>query len=115
MNAATDNGLGYLYGEFPEHYKWDASAKTWSNRQNKNSMVGRLAFVAPSEGERFYLRLLLLNVRSPKSFTDLRTVQGYVCATFKEACLKAGILEEDDAASICLAEATEIQLPGALR
>ncbi|XP_021755611.1 uncharacterized protein LOC110720849 isoform X4 [Chenopodium quinoa] len=114
MNAANDNGLGYLYGEFPEHYKWDASAKTWSNRQNKNSMVGRLAFVAPSEGERFYLRLLLLNVRSPKSFTDLRTVQGYVCETFKEACLKAGILEEDDAASSCLAEATEIQLPGAL-
>ncbi|XP_021766704.1 uncharacterized protein LOC110731181 [Chenopodium quinoa] len=74
MNAANDNGLGYLYGEFPEHYKWDASAKN-----------------------------------------DLRTVQGYVCATFKEACLKAGILEEDDAASICLAEATEIQLPGALR
>ncbi|XP_021713576.1 uncharacterized protein LOC110681758 [Chenopodium quinoa] len=33
----------------------------------------------------------------------------------EEACLKAGILEEDDAASICLAEATEIQLPGALR
>ncbi|XP_021739870.1 uncharacterized protein LOC110706280 [Chenopodium quinoa] len=115
MNAATDNGLGYSNVEFPEHYKWDASAKSWPKRQNKKLMIGRLAFVAPSEGERFYLRLLLLNVKSPKSFTDLRTVEGYVCATFKEACLRAGILEEDDAVSICLAEATKIQLPRALR
>ncbi|XP_021761012.1 uncharacterized protein LOC110725856 [Chenopodium quinoa] len=115
MNATTDNGLGYSYVEFPEHYKWDASSKSWSKRQNKKVMIGRLTFVAPSEGERFYLRLLLLNVKSPKSFTDLRTIEGYVCATFKEACLRAGILEEDDAASICLAEATEIQLPRALR
>ncbi|XP_021762956.1 uncharacterized protein LOC110727683 [Chenopodium quinoa] len=115
LDVATDNGLGYSYVEFPEHYKWDASAKSWSKRKNKKLMIGRLAFVAPSEGERFYLRLLLLNVKSPKSFTDLRTVEGYVCATFKEACLRAGILKEDDAASICLAEATEIQLPRALR
>ncbi|XP_021719158.1 uncharacterized protein LOC110686858 [Chenopodium quinoa] len=78
-------------------------------------MVGRLTFVGPSEGERFYLRLLLLNVKSPRSFTDLRRVRGHVCASFKEACLKAGILEIDDAANICLAEATKIQLPVALR
>ncbi|XP_021721928.1 ATP-dependent DNA helicase pfh1-like [Chenopodium quinoa] len=95
MNAATENGLGYLYGEFPEHYKWDASKKSWYKSQSKKPMIGQLAFVAPSE--------------------DLRIVKGYVYASFKEACLAAGILEEDDAASICLAEATEIQLPVALR
>ncbi|XP_056687837.1 uncharacterized protein [Spinacia oleracea] len=114
-NAATPDGTGYLYGSFTEKYKWDASAKEWLLRKNKTIVIGRLAFVAPSEGERYFLRLLLVHVHSPKSFEDLLTVDGYRCATFQEAALKRGLLEEDEAVDLCLAEAAEVQMPTALR
>ncbi|XP_056695007.1 uncharacterized protein [Spinacia oleracea] len=114
-NAATPDGTGYLYGQFTEKCRWDASAKEWLQRKNKTVVVGRLAFVAPAEGERYFLRLLLVHVRSPKSFEDLLTVDGYRCATFQEAALKRGLLEEDDAVDLCLAEACEVKMPAALR
>ncbi|XP_021761819.1 uncharacterized protein LOC110726658 [Chenopodium quinoa] len=57
------------------------------------------------EGERFYLRLLLLNVKSPKSFEALRTVNGCLYPTFQEAALKLGLVEDDDAANSTMAEA----------
>ncbi|KAK9689010.1 hypothetical protein RND81_09G027900 [Saponaria officinalis] len=89
--------------------------KTWFRRKNKLIVTGRLAFVAPAEGERYFLRLLLLHVRGPKSFEDLLTVDGYRCCTFQEAALKLHLLEEDDAVDMCLKEACEIQMPFALR
>ncbi|XP_021725783.1 uncharacterized protein LOC110692998 [Chenopodium quinoa] len=114
-NAASPRGTGYLYSEFIEHFRWDATAKAWFQRQNKKLVIGRLACVTPAEGERFFLRLLLGNVRSPKSFSDLRTVNGVLCATFHEAAIKRGLFEEDNVVYSCLSEAAEIQMPGALR
>ncbi|XP_021737155.1 uncharacterized protein LOC110703670 [Chenopodium quinoa] len=78
-------------------------------------VVGRLASITPAEGERFFLRLLLINVRNPKSFTDLRTVNGVLCATFQEEAIKRGLCDEDNVVHACLAEAAEIQLSVALR
>ena len=39
--------------------------------------------------------MLLIAVRGPKSFEDLRTVNGEVCATFEQACLKLGLIENN--------------------
>ncbi|XP_021715368.1 uncharacterized protein LOC110683330 [Chenopodium quinoa] len=114
-NAASPQGTGYLYIEFIEHNRWDSGKKRWFQQQNKKLVVGRLASVTPAKGERFFLRLLLVNVRSPKSFTNLRTFNGLLCATFQEAAIKRGLCEEDNVVHACLAEATEIHLPGALR
>ncbi|XP_021751575.1 uncharacterized protein LOC110717231 [Chenopodium quinoa] len=114
-NAAIEGGTGYLYGEFCEHFKWEPSSKEWSQRATTRFSVGRLAFVFPAEGERFFLRLLLLNVRSPTSFEDLRIVNGCVCPTFQEAALRLGLIENDDVAELTLSETSEIQLPSALR
>ncbi|XP_021729723.1 ATP-dependent DNA helicase PIF1-like [Chenopodium quinoa] len=72
MIATIDGGTNLLYGEFPEHYRWDANTKESVERKNKVTVIGRIAFVLPAE-------------------------------------------EDDDAASICLAEAVEVQLPDALR
>ncbi|KAK9668308.1 hypothetical protein RND81_13G050100 [Saponaria officinalis] len=110
------NGGGQtLYGDFTELYRWDTSHKKWFRRKNKLIVVGRLAFVAPAEGERYFLRLLLLHVRGPRSFEDLMTVDGYRCTTFQEAALKHRLLEEDDAVEMCLKEASEVQMPFAVR
>ncbi|XP_021775348.1 uncharacterized protein LOC110739200 [Chenopodium quinoa] len=113
MNAAVESGTGYLYSEFCEHLIWDAKAKVWTDRVINRYALGRLAFVYPAEGERFFLRLLLLNVRSPTSFENLRTlngygITGYVCPTFQEAALKLGLIEEDDVVDLALTEALEL-------
>ncbi|XP_056695709.1 uncharacterized protein [Spinacia oleracea] len=113
--AATPDGTGCLYSRFTERYRWDSAAKQWFLRKNKTIVVGRLAFVSPSEGERYFLRLLLVHVPGPKSFEDLLTVAGYRCATFQEAALKRNLLEEDESVDLCLAEACAVQMPGALR
>ncbi|XP_021742722.1 uncharacterized protein LOC110708803 [Chenopodium quinoa] len=114
-NVASEAGLGYLYGEFCEHYTWDNNGKKWSQRVQNKLSIGRLAFVYPVEGERFFLRLLLLNVRSHRAFEDLRTVNGHLYPTFQEAVVKLGLIEDDDAADLTLAESCETHMPAALR
>ncbi|XP_021744640.1 uncharacterized protein LOC110710622 [Chenopodium quinoa] len=115
MNADLPLGTGLLYNEFSEHYRWDASDKHWYKRQNKKIVIGRLAFVGPSEGERYFLRLFLHNVRSPKSFEDLRTVNGHICDTFHQAALKLKLLGEDYSVDLCLKEGCVVQMPLTVR
>ena len=43
----------------------------------------------------FYLRLLLVNVPGPTSFRFLRNVEGELCATYREACQRLHLLEDD--------------------
>jgi hypothetical protein len=69
----------------------------------------------PAEGERYYLRLLLNHVRGATSFEDLRTVEGVIFSTFREAAERRGIIESDDSISDCLTEAATFQMPYALR
>ncbi|XP_074291653.1 uncharacterized protein LOC141618442 [Silene latifolia] len=113
--SATEGCPKLLYGEFAEHYRWDTGSRTWEKRRNKVIAIGILVFVAPAEGERFFLRLLLLHIRGPTSFEYLKTVDGYVCATFQEAALRHRLLEEEDAAELCMGEACAMQMPIALR
>ncbi|KAK9733811.1 hypothetical protein RND81_04G093900 [Saponaria officinalis] len=112
---ASQNVRRLLYGEFTKHYRWDTSQKAWFKKKNKLIVIGRLAFVAPAEGERYFLRLLLLHVRGPESFEHLLTVEGHRCGTFQEAAIRLRLLEEENAAYLCLNEASEVQMPFALR
>ncbi|XP_074313659.1 uncharacterized protein LOC141648846 [Silene latifolia] len=104
--SATKGCPRLLYAEFTEHFRWDTGTRTWEERRNKVIVIGRLVFVAPAEGERFFLRLLLLHIRGPTSFEALKTVKGYTCATFQEAALRHGLLEEQDVflAELCMAK-----------
>ncbi|XP_074288129.1 uncharacterized protein LOC141613293 [Silene latifolia] len=95
--------------------EWDTKDRTWFKRKTKLLVIGRLVFVAPAEGERYYLRLLLQHVRGPKSYVDLKTVYGVVCATFQEAALQLRLLEADNTVEMCLDEAIVVQMPFALR
>lgn len=51
--------------------------------------------IHPNMVECYYLRLLLVNVVGPRSFEDLRIVNGHLCATYREACEHLGLLEND--------------------
>jgi hypothetical protein len=48
--------------------------------------------VQPIEGERYYLRILLTHVIGATSFDNLKTINGQICRTFKEACTHLGLL-----------------------
>lgn len=106
--AESEHARQYLYHEFPQHYTWTKSTRTWHPRRAAPS-IGRVHFASPSAGERFYLRLLLSEVRGPQSFADLRTVDGRVHPTFKEACLALGLLEDDNEWHAALQQAKEVQ------
>ncbi|XP_062014500.1 uncharacterized protein LOC133731039 [Rosa rugosa] len=114
-NKYHESARQYLYREFPERFRWIDNQRTWEERQNNQKVIGRIYTVSPSEGEKFYLRVLLNHVRGPTSYEDLRTVDGILQPTFKKAVEKRGLLEEDDSIRQCLNEASTIRMPLSLR
>lgn len=95
-----------LYSEMPRYFTWNATSKKFQRRKQGKAVpgyvnvystdaLGRIYTIHPSNDECFYLRLLLVNVRGPTSFEFLRTVNGELCATYREACQCLHLLEDD--------------------
>ena len=103
-----------LYADFPTKFTWNKKDRVWMPRRS-GVCIGRVYFAVPSEGERYYLRMLLYTVKGPKSFKDLRTYNGVVYSTYKEACAARGLLESDDEWDMCLTEASSFQTGHQLR
>lgn len=59
-------------------------------------IVSRIYTASLKEKERCYLRSLLLPFSGAKCDEDTRTVDGEVCATFRGACSKRGLLTDDE-------------------
>ncbi|XP_075500131.1 uncharacterized protein LOC142538719 [Primulina tabacum] len=106
--------LNCLYVEFPEYFTWHNDSKEWEPRK-KTEVIGRIFSCRPSDCEKFYLKLLLMRVRKPSSFKDLRTVNEVTFTTFREAALTLGLIESDNTAEMCIAEASCYLMPHALR
>jgi hypothetical protein len=94
-NQNTDAGKQLTYCEFPSKWKWDSSSRSWSCRQRSTGKIGRLYYVHPSVGERYFLRMLLLVVRGAQSYEDVRRYNGVLYPTFKLACGARGLLGDD--------------------
>ncbi|XP_071714847.1 uncharacterized protein [Rutidosis leptorrhynchoides] len=93
-NEENPDGRQYTYVEFPRHYVWNATPRKWSKRQGQKT-VARLHYVHPKSGEAYYLRIMLNKVRGPTCYEDLRTIDGIIYDTFKEACYAMGLLDDD--------------------
>ena len=78
-------------------------------------MIGRVVVANPTEGERYYLRLLLGHVKGATCFNDLKNVNGIRVESFREAALLHGLLESDDYLEHCLYEASLYQMSYSLR
>jgi len=116
-NAAAAEGsevLNTLYQNFPSKMVWNAKQHIWTDRK-KGFAIGRMYYAHPSAGERFYLRLLLTCVKGATSFKHLRSFEGIVYPTFKDACIVRGLLEDDSEWRQCLEEAKDMQMGGQLR
>ena len=115
-----------LYVDVPRYYTWNATQRSFQRRKQgykmpdhpgifKSETLGRVYTVHPNNFECFCLRLLLHQIRGPKSFNELRTVDGTVRQTYREACNMMGLLEDDNHWNLTLEEATVSQSPSALR
>ena len=113
-----------MYVDVPEYYTW--TNKSWQRRKQgaavgsypgvkQAQVLGRVYTISPRQGECFYLRLLLHNVKGPQSFADLKTVNGDLCNSFHEACLKLGLLEDDNQYHLAMEEATVSNSPASIR
>jgi hypothetical protein len=109
--------LTTTYDRFPSIATWDNASRTWHARRGGGSVVGRVYFVPPSAGERYYLRMLLHHVPGCTSFEDLRTTPTSATphASYQGACDARGLLATDSQRERCLAEAVSYQMPYQLR
>jgi len=114
INRSDTGAHHYTYQELPLHFVWDRTKKIWKRRQ-RGSTIGRLLFVSPTAGERFYLRTLLTTVKGPTSWQDLRSFEHVEYPTFHAACLARGLLENDDEWRECLEDASLTHLGRSLR
>ncbi|KAJ1284410.1 hypothetical protein BS78_03G202000 [Paspalum vaginatum] len=91
-------------------YEQDA---LWSEKQCLRN--GRLYYVNPTEGERFYLCMLLMIVKGATCYADIRTYNGFRYQTFKEACATRGLLNDDNKWYNTFEEATKWATSSQLR
>ncbi|XP_019167570.1 PREDICTED: uncharacterized protein LOC109163271 [Ipomoea nil] len=82
------------YIEMPTKFVWKKDIREWHPRK-KGFSIGRIFYIPPASGEIYYLRCLLNIVRGPKSFQDIRTVNGVEYLTFRDACCAHGLLDDD--------------------
>ncbi|KAM3257173.1 hypothetical protein ACQJBY_049478 [Aegilops geniculata] len=82
------------YCDFPTRWSWKEDTKTWVTR-TRSDRIGRIYYVHPSTGELFYFRMLLMIVKGATCYADVRTYNGIVYSTFKEACAARGLLGDD--------------------
>uniref|UniRef100_A0A0R0JR84 ATP-dependent DNA helicase n=1 Tax=Glycine max TaxID=3847 RepID=A0A0R0JR84_SOYBN len=84
---------------------WMHSNKIYSYGRDLtyHQYVSRFVYVAP--GELFYLRMMLSTAKGAQSYSDIRTVNGLVYHTFREACFAKGFLGSDQEFISALQEA----------
>jgi hypothetical protein len=91
-----------LYHDFPCIATWKKKEKQGALRTQTPCLllVGHMYFMQPSEGERYFLRILLHHVPGAMSFEDLACTNMHLQhpmqqASFKEACQQGGLLQDD--------------------
>lgn len=94
-NQMRPDARNLTYPQFPSQWKWDQKERKWEERKQQHGKIGRLQYVHPSAGERYYLRMLLLIVKGATSYEHLRYHNQLYHPTFKEACRLRGLLGDD--------------------
>ncbi|XP_076913570.1 uncharacterized protein LOC143572235 [Bidens hawaiensis] len=102
------------YVELPTEFVWHAQPRRWEQRKSGFS-VGRIHAVSPAAGEAYFLRILLNRVKGPQSFEDVRTVNGRLQPSFRDACYSLGLLEDDQEYIEAIEEASHSSLGHGVR
>ena len=102
-NSVFVEANDYSYEDFPQRFTWNTRLKEWTLQKERVpgrdimfEQIGRMVACHPSQGEQFFLRLLLKHKSEGKtSFKDLRTVNNVELPTFKAACIAYHLLQDD--------------------
>ncbi|KAJ1693623.1 hypothetical protein LUZ63_010321 [Rhynchospora breviuscula] len=94
LNKTDDLARELTYPDITKKFTWNQRGKFWKKRKQGRHLA-RMLFVHPGTGELYYLRMLLNIVRGCTCFEDIRTVNGMLYPTFKDACNTAGLLDND--------------------
>ena len=113
-NQKYANARELYYSEFPSEFVWNTNTFEWVPRQ-KQTVYGRLVYIPPNAGEKFYARLVLSVAKNLQSFDDLRRFDGVLYDTIRQACLARGLLEDDGEWRKSLDEAKHFQTGFILR
>jgi hypothetical protein len=113
-NKKFPSGRSLTYCEYPSSFTWSSENREWTKRKYGNT-IGRIYYIPPNTGECFYLRMLLMYVKGAESYEDVRTFEGVVYATFKEACAARGLVGDDEEWFKAFDEAVRWGMGGQLR
>ncbi|XP_071712508.1 uncharacterized protein [Rutidosis leptorrhynchoides] len=94
LNKRDPAARSLTYAKIPKYYVWNQDAKTWTRRKQR-TCIGCIVYSHPASGERYYLRLLLNKVKGPQTYEEIRTVDGILHPTFKDACFASGLINDD--------------------
>ncbi|XP_017239622.2 uncharacterized protein LOC108212408 [Daucus carota subsp. sativus] len=114
-NRRDPTGRHLTFVKYPTKYRWDSSGKFWARRRQNVNVVGRMVYAHPASGEKFYMRLLLNLITGATTFEDIRTFDGIVYPTYREACFHRGLLESDNEWHVALDEASHYATAPQLR
>ena len=114
LNQVDTQAHQYLYHDISNYYTF--SNKRWIKRQRDGKkVIGRMYLCSPSDGERFYLRLLLLHVKGAGSYKELLTYNSVTYLTFKDSAKARMLLEDDSEWEKCMEDVILLKMPSALR
>ncbi|WOH11486.1 hypothetical protein DCAR_0830973 [Daucus carota subsp. sativus] len=113
-NRTLPEAKNYTYAEFPSFFTWLPKECKWKARQ-RGDVVGRLSEVHPTAGDLLYLRMLLMRKKGCTKFEDIRTVDGVLYNTFKDACGAMGLLQNDKQWHDALKENAHSSFPHQIR
>ncbi|XP_076069711.1 uncharacterized protein LOC143041586 [Oratosquilla oratoria] len=87
---------GLYYNQLPIHFVFNNTSSVWEERKTTASSLGRIRAVTNKTVELFYLRLLLTHVKGPTSYEDLRTFEGVIYPSYREAVKAMGLLNDEE-------------------
>ncbi|KAL0453879.1 UNVERIFIED_CONTAM: hypothetical protein Slati_1366000 [Sesamum latifolium] len=114
MNKVDPSTRELTYADFPTKFVWHAKEKKWKKKKS-GRCIGRIYYAHQSSGENFYLPMLLNIVKGPKCHDDIKTVNGTLFPTYKEACNAFGLLRNDGEWNRAIQEAAQWQTGHKLR
>ncbi|KAI3700843.1 hypothetical protein L2E82_45482 [Cichorium intybus] len=95
-NRSDSLARGLRYDEYPREFRWDLSSREWLRRTStRKPAVSRLAYVHPTCGETFYLRMLLCHQKGCCTFADIRKVNEIIFPSYRLACEALGLIGDD--------------------
>ncbi|XP_076031073.1 uncharacterized protein LOC143019319 [Oratosquilla oratoria] len=94
--ARNEFAAGLYCNQLPNHFVFNNTSSVWEERKTAASSLGRIRAVTNKTVELFYLRLLLTHVKGPTSYEDLRTFEGVIYPTYREAVKAMGLLNDKE-------------------